>query len=110
MLRWLPKLAKRGAQFDVVILDPPSYACVDGERFSVQRDYGRLVLAALAVLAPGGRLLACVNHTGLTDRWLVTVVQEAARTANRVIRRHEVRAPVVDFTSARMKSVLFSLA
>lgn len=106
VLRWLPKLANRGDVFDVVILDPPSYACVDGVRISVQRDYGRLVELALGVLAPRGRLLACVNHTGLDEAWLLSTVQEAVSAHGGRVLAREIRAPGVDFSSARMKSVL----
>lgn len=109
VLVWLEKMAKRGDRFDLVILDPPSYACVQGARFTVTRDYPRLCTLALAVLAPRGRLLACVNHTGLDAAWLLQAVDEAAKLTKRRVLEREIRPPQLDFPAGRMKSVLVRL-
>ena len=52
---WFTRLARRGAQFDLVILDPPSFARSNAGTWRSERDYGRLMtLAAEAALAPVG--------------------------------------------------------
>lgn len=58
---WLARFAKKGEQFELVILDPPGFATTRTSRFTAQRDYHRLVQAAVEVLAPKGLLLAMCN-------------------------------------------------
>lgn len=62
---WLERLARRGARFDVVIADPPSFSTVKGRRFVASRDYTDLAAACARVTAPGGRLLCCSNEEAL---------------------------------------------
>lgn len=64
---WLARLGRKGEAFDLVILDPPSFATFRGGRFSAERDYPRLVEAAGAVVKPKGTLLACCNLAALTE-------------------------------------------
>lgn len=55
---WLRLAAKRGAQFDLILLDPPSFSnskSSDGE-LVIQRDHVELIRACCAVLAPQGVL------------------------------------------------------
>lgn len=59
---WLARFAKQGRRFDAIVLDPPTFSRdKDGRVFRVETDYGRLVEAAAACLAPGGFVLACTN-------------------------------------------------
>jgi 23S rRNA (cytosine1962-C5)-methyltransferase len=58
----LARMAERGRRFDLVIVDPPSFAQAKGHVFVAQKDYRDLVEAALCVTAPGG-LLACASNT-----------------------------------------------
>lgn len=71
-------------QFDLVILDPPSFSTVKGKRFRAARDYRTLASAALSRLAPGGRLLASTNHRGIVRknfrRWLELAASDAGHT------------------------------
>lgn len=65
-LTYLRRCAVRGDRHELILLDPPSFATTKTARFSVEEDYKKLVAAAVAVLAPGGQLLACTNHRGIT--------------------------------------------
>lgn len=58
---WLGRFAKKGEQFELIVLDPPGFATTKTSRFTAQRDYHRLVSAAEKVLAPKGLLLAMCN-------------------------------------------------
>lgn len=58
--RALDRFRRQGRRFDRVILDPPSFSR-GVEIFSTQRDYPRLVAAAVRVLDPGGWLVAASN-------------------------------------------------
>lgn len=64
---WLGRFARRGQEFDLVVLDPPSYATTKRSRFSVQRDYAALTASAARVVARGGWLLACANAAELSS-------------------------------------------
>ncbi len=110
VLAWLPKLARRGDRFDVVVLDPPSYAQVDGKRFQAARDYPMLLAAALAVLAPGGRVLACINHAGVDARRFQQVLADGLRLGRRVAVKERTMPQPVDFPAGRMKAVLLEVA
>lgn len=80
---WLARAAKKPERFDLVICDPPSYSSTKKRRFVAESDYDELVALATAVLAPGGRLLASVNHRGLTRSKLRRLVGQGVRAAGR---------------------------
>jgi 23S rRNA (cytosine1962-C5)-methyltransferase len=84
-LVWLKRAAKRGERYDLVVLDPPSYATTKTSRFSAAEDYPELAARALAVLAPGGILLACTNHRGIPFGKFRKQMHEAGRIASAAI-------------------------
>lgn len=71
---FLPRLARRGEQFDVVLLDPPTFARGKKGVFSVEKNYGELVAVAAPLVAPGGRLVAFANtHRMSAADWIAQV-------------------------------------
>lgn len=61
------KYAKRKQlTFDLIVLDPPSFARNRKQTFSVLKDYHRLISQALEVLAEHGTIIASTNATNLT--------------------------------------------
>jgi 23S rRNA (cytosine1962-C5)-methyltransferase len=82
---WLKHAAKRGERYDIVVLDPPSYATTKTSRFSAADDYPELAARALALLAPGGSLLACTNHRGISVRKFRKQMHDAGRIAGSTI-------------------------
>lgn len=95
---WLRRWARRGEQFDLVIVDPPSFSRSRAGAFSVERDYAALAVAAALVVAPGGVLLAATNHAGVSpaafDTALGDGMARAGRRAAPLRRWHE---PAADF-------------
>jgi 23S rRNA (cytosine1962-C5)-methyltransferase len=83
VFEWLKLAGKRGERFDLVVLDPPSYATTKTSRFSASDDYADLVARVLALIAPGGRLLACTNHRATSVRQFRKRMHEASRLAAR---------------------------
>ncbi len=65
---WLGRLARRGEQFELVILDPPGFSRTKTRRFVAAQDYDELVALAARVAAPGGLLYACCNVAELPRR------------------------------------------
>lgn len=108
----LDRFGRKGNRFDLVILDPPSFATTKRTRFSVARDYGRLAALAANVVAPGGILLACSNLAGTPRRTFRRQVVEALAAVGRsaeVIGYYA--APALDFpTFAAEESYLKVLA
>jgi 23S rRNA (cytosine1962-C5)-methyltransferase len=84
-MKWLEQGAKKDGPFDVVILDPPSFATTKQSRFYAESDYKKLAAMAMRVRAPGGRLLACTHHKGIGHGKFRRALQEAAREAGRTI-------------------------
>jgi 23S rRNA (cytosine1962-C5)-methyltransferase len=76
---WLARFAKKSEQFDLVVIDPPSFSNADGRRFRAEIDYPQLVAGASAVLAKGGALLACCNLEVMTHRRLSTHVESGLK-------------------------------
>jgi 23S rRNA (cytosine1962-C5)-methyltransferase len=108
---WLKAAAQSGRRFDLILLDPPSFATTKKSRFSAASDFGALAALAFRVLAPGGRLLACTNHRGIARARFRRHLHEAAREAGfRVAQMKDLPDPV-DFppdpgSEPHLKSVL----
>ncbi|KAL9180771.1 hypothetical protein ACHAXT_011224 [Thalassiosira profunda] len=63
---WLARLAKRGEQFDIVILDPPSTSVgKKKKRWSVKNDMSELVALAAPLVKSGGLLFTTTNAATL---------------------------------------------
>jgi 23S rRNA (cytosine1962-C5)-methyltransferase len=99
---WLGRLAKKGRRFDVVLLDPPTFSQAKGRPvFRAQKDYGKLVAAALRVLAPGGVLFASTNAAELAPEEFLAALEAAVAGGGAEIRqRHYVPQPP-DFPVSR---------
>ncbi|MBN2195830.1 MAG: class I SAM-dependent methyltransferase [Polyangiaceae bacterium] len=83
---WLRRARARGERFDLVVLDPPSFGTVRGRAgFSITRDLEVVAADAIALLAPGGRLLAVTNHRKTTVEGLRRLLHRAARSAGRTV-------------------------
>jgi 23S rRNA (cytosine1962-C5)-methyltransferase len=62
----LGDLRARHREFDLVVLDPPSFAQSKAGVFTTLKDYGALTAEAVRVLAPGGVLVAVANTVKLS--------------------------------------------
>jgi 23S rRNA (cytosine1962-C5)-methyltransferase len=113
-LVWLKSAARGKARYDLVILDPPSFATTKQTRFSADNDYRSVAALAMGVIAPGGRLLACTNHRGIVRAKLRRYLHEAAREAGRTVTQMKDLPDPIDFPpepgrEPAMKSVLVTL-
>jgi 23S rRNA (cytosine1962-C5)-methyltransferase len=63
---FLERMRRQGGQFDLIVLDPPSFSNSKrmGGTFDVQRDQLALLAATLRLLAPGGELFFSNNRQG----------------------------------------------
>lgn len=99
---WLRRLAKKGRAYEVVVLDPPTFSqSKESGVFRTEKDYGKLVEAALGVLKPGGVLLASANTADWPAEDFLAMVTGAIRMAKRRVgKSHYVPQPP-DFPISR---------
>ncbi|MEB2313122.1 MAG: class I SAM-dependent methyltransferase [Sorangiineae bacterium] len=114
-LEYLDRARRRDERFELVILDPPSFATRGRGTFTVARDYARVAAGALAVLAPGGRLLAVTNHRKTSRAAFRRVLHAAAERAGRRVAQMKDLASGLDCPDdaggpAPSKSVLVTVA
>ena len=99
---WLRRLAKKGRAFDAVALDPPTFSqSKEHGVFRAEKDYGKLVAAALPLIRPGGVLFASTNAVDWPPEKFLADVEKAIHSARRkILQRHHVPQPP-DFPISR---------
>jgi 23S rRNA (cytosine1962-C5)-methyltransferase len=99
---WLRRLRKKQRLFDAIVLDPPTFSQSKASgAFRAERDYAKLVSAALPLLKVKGVILASSNAAGLKPEDFVQLVETAVAAAQRsVVQRHYVPQPP-DFPVSR---------
>jgi len=92
---WLRRLAKKDRRFEVIVLDPPTFSqSKESGVFQVEKDYGRLITAALPLLRPGGVLFASTNATDWDPEEFLACIDKTIQGAVRtVLQRHYVPQP-----------------
>ncbi len=83
----LRELEKTGERFDLVILDPPSFAKNKGALQGALRGYKEIHLRALRLLEPGGILatFSCSHHVNAEA--FLEIIRSAAVDAKRTLRK-----------------------
>jgi 23S rRNA (cytosine1962-C5)-methyltransferase len=79
----LPELRRTGERFDMVIIDPPSFAKARAEVERALGSYSRIIRAGLAVLSPGGLLVAASCSSRISADEFREVVYGATDSASR---------------------------
>ncbi len=98
---WMRRFAKKGRQFDLVILDPPTFSRSKEGVFQVEKDYPALVELALPLLKREGVLLASTNAASLEpERFLRMIHEPIPRTHRQVLQEQYVPQPP-DFPISR---------
>jgi 23S rRNA (cytosine1962-C5)-methyltransferase len=93
----LPRLARKGEKFDVIILDPPTFSRTHrGKTFQVEHDFETLLLAALEVAARDARILLSTNCSSL-GRTALEVMGRFCLKASRRAGDFHVEPPLPDF-------------
>ena len=99
---WLRRLAKKERAFDVVVLDPPTFSQSKGHgAFRVEKDFGKLVSAALPLLKKSGTLFVSTNASEWPPRKFLAAVESAVRGARRKILRQQYIPQPPDFPVSR---------
>jgi 23S rRNA (cytosine1962-C5)-methyltransferase len=79
----LEQLAAKGRHFDVVVLDPPSFARARQSRHAAERAYVRLNRLALHCVRPGGLLASASCTSQVSPTAFRQALSEAGRQANK---------------------------
>ena len=89
-------LAADGERYDIVVIDPPSFASKASERDGAMRAYRKLTELGLPLLRPGGRLLQASCSSRITEDDLVHTVDAAVRSQGRELHSPEITGHAID--------------
>ena len=70
---------KKELSYDVVVLDPPSFARNKKKTFSVAKNYGELVQESIDILNKEGLLIASTNAANVSREKFRTMVEQALK-------------------------------
>ncbi|MFN2541353.1 MAG: class I SAM-dependent methyltransferase [Chthoniobacterales bacterium] len=110
LFKVLPRLARRGEKFDMIILDPPTFARWGGTRtFRVQRDFEGLLMLALQLAARDGHILLSTNCSELGRQALEVMARCCLKVARRAGKTSHAPAPADFPPGAGASSIWLSL-
>ncbi len=92
----LPKLAKAGEQYDVVILDPPAFTKSRQATKNAIKGYREINREGLKLVKDGGYLATCSCSHFMTQELFAKTIREAARSAHKRLRQVEFRTQAPD--------------
>lgn len=74
---------RKGLKFDVVVLDPPSFARTKKMTFSTSKDYPKLVKDAITITNDGGVIIASTNNASFNMKKFKTFIDKAFKDAGK---------------------------
>ncbi len=78
-VQYLKRAVDKNNRFDLIILDPPSFARYEGGNFNVRKDLSKIIGSAFEILNPGGFLFVATNFSGFLGKDLEDMVRKTAR-------------------------------
>ena len=93
----LPRLARKGEKFDVIILDPPTFSrSPGGKTFHVEDDFEKLLVDSLELTERNSHVLVSTNCSTLGEHALEVMARYGLKAARRAgtLRRS---SPLPDF-------------
>ena len=90
----LRRMARRGEEFDIIILDPPTFSRVKGgTAFHVEKDFEDMIAAALQVATSRARILLSTNCESLPEQALERMARYALKLSRRAATFHRQPSP-----------------
>lgn len=89
--------AKQGKQYDVVILDPPSFAKSKSNISNAIRGYKEINLRGIKMVKPGGFLVTCSCAHCMNADLFESIISDAAKDDRRLLRQIEFKTQSPDF-------------
>jgi len=84
--------ARHELKFDVVVLDPPSFARTKKMTFSTSKDYPKLIGEAIDITAPKGIIIASTNNASFNMKKFKTFIDKAFKEKNlryKIVEQHQ---------------------
>lgn len=107
VLTVLPRLARKGERFDVIILDPPTFSRSHrGKVFHVESDYEQLLLSAMELVERDGHILISTNCSTLREKALEVMARYCLKLTRRAGKFHRTALPR-DFPPATTASTIW---
>lgn len=75
--QYLRRAIKNKNNFDLIILDPPSFSRYDGKTFTVKKDFPKIIELAVKILNPNGFLFVATNFSAMSANNLKDMIREA---------------------------------
>ncbi len=97
VFKYFKRAMKQGLLFDVVVLDPPSFARSKDNVFSAPKDYGNLVAESAELLRDKGMLIASTNCAAFDMKHFKEMVGEGFRQAGATFKILEEHTLPTDF-------------
>jgi len=82
----LDRFRRTGQMFDIIVVDPPSFAHGPDGVWSVEQGLSRVLAACLRVLAPGGWVLVATNQGSLSPKEFQKLIKAASAKVSRRLR------------------------
>ncbi len=92
----LPRLAATGAQYDVVILDPPAFTKSREATKNAIKGYREINRKGLQLVKDGGYLATCSCSHFMTQELFAKTIKEAAKSVHKRLRQVEFRTQAPD--------------
>lgn len=109
-LRYIEKAGKRNNLFDVIILDPPSFARYEGKVFSVKKDMPDMIAKSILALKPEGIIFVSTNLSSISRAQLETWAWSAAKSVKAMIVEIDKLGQDVDFRGSGLVKESFLAA
>ena len=74
--QYLERAVKKDNQFDIIIIDPPSFSRAEGKVFNIEKTLPTLLTNALKVLKAGGMLFLSSNYSVLSASKLLEIFKK----------------------------------
>lgn len=88
---------RKGLSFDVVVLDPPSFARNKKKTFSVAKDYGKLTTEAVNLINNDGTLVASTNAANVSFKKFEKMVEKGILDSGRQFKKERIFRLPSDF-------------
>lgn len=109
-IRYVERAAKRNNLFDIIILDPPSFARFEGKTFSVKKDMASLMTKAMLALKAQGILFVATNCSAVSRVELEKWAWTAAKASGSFITEIDKLGQDVDFRGSGLVKESFMSA
>ncbi|QLI76439.1 class I SAM-dependent rRNA methyltransferase [Bacillus pumilus] len=101
VFKYFPFAAKKGWTYDLVILDPPSFARTKKHTFSAAKDYKKLLKEAIQITAENGVIVASTNSSAFGMKKFKGFIAQAFKESGKSYRILEEYTLPEDFRTTK---------